>query len=136
MGQMLPAQPEYNFKGVMDAVKIHDYALAPDAVKSLFEVGVSIKNPVLLNSATLVLSPNPAKDILRIQLPAGNEAATQSDFFPGTLKVFDLAGRLVIEQQWIIGPQLDMNIEICKPGVYLLFWSTEAARFAGQFIKI
>lgn len=75
MGQMLPGMPEYNFKGVIDEVKIFDDALPPDAVAALYGLGVTgvhdALNPAM---AGLILSPNPVSEVLNIRL--SNEAVS------------------------------------------------------------
>ncbi len=135
MGQMLPTQPEYNFKGVMDAVKIYDYALAPDGVKNLFEEGVSsVKNLFFLNTQTLELSPNPVSDVLTIRL--NSDGLTLSQPIARYVQVRDLAGRVVLEQQGLSGGAIDLEVENLKAGLYTVFLISEEASVVGRFVKI
>ena len=134
MGQMLPAQPEYNFKGVMDAVKIYDYALTPDGVKSLFEEGVSgVENPLFSATQVLVLSPNPVSDILRVRL-LNMDRANLSQLVHSRVQILDLAGRVVFEQQGLSGEMIDL--EGLKSGWYFMVLQSEGKRVMGKFVKI
>ncbi len=137
MGQMLPAQPEYNFKGVMDAVKIYDYALVPDAVKGLFGQGVtSAGEPVFLEKTSLVLSPNPVSDVLTVRLPSGSEAVTQSHRLTNTVQVRDVAGGVVLEKKSDGTEAVQLDVSGCRTGVYVVVWASEAGWLAGRFVKI
>ncbi|MBC7777092.1 MAG: T9SS type A sorting domain-containing protein [Phycisphaerae bacterium] len=136
MGQMLPAQPEYNFKGVMDAVKIYDYALPPDGVKSLFEEGVSgVLNPSLSETQTLELSPNPVSDMLTVRL-LNIDRVTQSHPVNSRVQILDLAGRVVLEQQGLSGEVIDLDLKGFKSGLYFVVLQSESVRGMGKFVKI
>nr|MBP6825268.1 T9SS type A sorting domain-containing protein [Saprospiraceae bacterium] len=136
MGQMLPGLTDYNFKGVIDAVKIYDFALPPDAVNTLYGQGVtSVKYPILSDTLSLVLSPNPVSDVLTVQL-AGSDRATPSHPVTGTVQVRDLAGRLILEKNGLPGDTMNLNVKNCKPGIYTVLFISEDARLAARFIKI
>ena len=134
MGQMLPAQPEYNFKGVMDAVKIHDYALAPDGVKSLFEEGVSaVLNPSF--SKTLELSPNPVSEVLTIRMMS-SDGVTQSYPVNRSVHVLDLTGQVVLDQQGLSGDTIELDIGNLESGVYFVVLQLEGVRVMARFVKM
>ncbi len=136
MGQMLPDLADYNFKGVLDAVKIFDYALAPDAVKTLYGQGVtSVNAPVFSNGPKLVLSPNPVSDILTIRL-AGNDPVDQSHQVTGMLVVRDLAGSAMPQENAVFGENFNLDVKNYKPGVYAIFFISNETRLAARFIKI
>ena len=136
MGQMLPAQPEYNFKGVMDGVKIFDYALAPEAVQHLFESGVSaIQNPAFTETHHLELSPNPVSEVLSIRwLHRGG--ITQTNFTTYSVQILDLAGRVVLEQQGRIVAGVELDLRNIESGAYLVAFQSEGVRMIGQFVKL
>jgi len=136
MGQMLPAQPEYNFKGVMDAVKIYDYALPPDEVKHLFEEAVSaVQSPVFSETQMLELSPNPVSDVLRVRL-LNTDQATLSQPVNSRVQVRDLAGKVVMEEQGLIQEQVELNVRKLGAGIYTVFYSTEKTAAMARFVKI
>ncbi len=131
MGQMLPGQPEYNYKGVIDEVKIFDDALPPDAVAALYGLGVTgVQDAHKPAMADLEISPNPVTDRLKITY---NNAPASSLF---RIEIRDLAGRLMIEK--IIPPDnsTELDVKNCKPGVYTVFLMSENTRAAARFVKI
>jgi hypothetical protein len=64
IGQMLPTDANYNFKGIMDEIKIYDYALNPGEIEKLFEQGIisNVQNIALAGSISIY--PNPADQAL------------------------------------------------------------------------
>ena len=64
IGQMLPTDANYNFKGIMDEIKIYDYALNPGEIEKLFEQGIisNVQNITLAGSISIY--PNPADQSL------------------------------------------------------------------------
>lgn len=136
MGQMLPAQPEYNFKGVMDAVKIYNYALPPDAVKNLFGQGVtSAGEPLFSAETSLVLSPNPVEEVLTVLLLA-SDRVTSSHPVTNTVQVRDIAGRVVLETNSSNGEAVQLDVSQCRAGMYVVVWVSEAGWSVGRFVKI
>jgi hypothetical protein len=136
MGQMLPAQPEYNFKGVMDAVKIYNYALVPEGVKNLFEEGVSgVLVPDFSETQMLELSPNPVAGVLSIRLH-NIDRVTLSHSVNSRAQVRDLAGSLVLEEHGLSEEQIDLNVRTLGAGVYIVIFSTEKTTVMARFVKI
>lgn len=128
MGQMLPDQPEYNFKGVLDAVSIFDYALAPDAVFALYQQGVTaLGTPVSPETVPLVMWPNPVSGMLRIEMPSQVSAAL--------LQVHDAAGRLVLEQAVPQAEWMEVDFTAFPPGMYVVAVLGEGGRFWGRVVK-
>lgn len=130
MGQMLPGQPEYNFKGVLDAVKIFDFALTPDAVHSLYQQGVtSTGQPDLAGAGQLILSPNPVAETLTIRFPDAIRTGV-------SVQVRDLAGRLFMETTTDTGGRAELDLKNCKPGIYTVFVLSGKSRYAARFVKM
>ena len=131
MGQMLPGQTAYNFKGVLDAVKVFDYALPPDAVRALFQQGVT---PAFEPAAppgrqALRIFPNPVSGTLTVCLP--EETATGA-----TLQVRDAGGRVIVESRNVPGEQVELDMNYCKPGVYTVCILSGHACSTTRFVKI
>ena len=133
MGQMLPAQPEYNFKGVMDAVKIYDYALPPDGVKSLFEEAVSaVQQAGIPEILTLELSPNPVSEVLRVRWLNSGEVPLSTC----SVKICDLAGRVLLEECGLSSSGIDFNVKKLEEGIYTVFLFAEKTSAMARFVKI
>lgn len=130
MGQMIPGDANYNFKGVIDAVKIFNHALTPDAVKVLYQQGVtSVGEPGLAGAGQLVLSPNPVSGMLNIQLPqaAGTDTRVQ---------VLDSNGRIILEQRFEAQTQVELDVNRFSPGLYWIRVLSGERRAIGRFVKI
>ncbi len=135
MGQMIPGDANYNFKGVMDAVKIFNYALTPDAVNGLYQQGVtSAEEPGSAGTGQLVLSPNPVSEILTVRL--NSDRVTLSHPVTNLVQVRDLAGRLVLERVTNSADRVDLDLKNCKPGIYTVIFISGEARLAARFVKI
>jgi hypothetical protein len=119
IGQVLPTDNNYNFKGVMDEIRLYDYALSVAEIRNLSGSGTSIKGPHQIPLSTeYVLHqnyPNPfnPSTVIRFSVPgvAGQRAVS--------LRVYDVLGREVATL---------VNGEM-KPGDYSVPW--DAGNVAG-----
>ncbi|MCF8245660.1 MAG: T9SS type A sorting domain-containing protein [Saprospiraceae bacterium] len=128
MAQMLPDNTEYNFKGILDEVKIFDFALTPDAAAGLYQQSITAVGNLEKPFQSLVLSPNPASDFLTVILP---EMTTGN----GTLSIFDETGRLVKTQLTESTTSLQLATADWLPGVYIVVFRTEKMVAVGRFVK-
>ncbi|MBK6902918.1 MAG: T9SS type A sorting domain-containing protein [Saprospirales bacterium] len=130
MGQMLPGDPAYNFKGVLDGVKIYDYALTPDAVKVIYEQDLTSSKEVLpLKRNALFLSPNPVGETLTLTWP-GDAGTLES------VQVFDLSGRALPLENRLSGQVLELDLRGYEPGVYFLVCTSSKGSYSSRFIKL
>jgi hypothetical protein len=129
VAQMLPDNTEYNYKGIIDEVKIFDYALIPSSVTTLFNESITtVRQPNIQNLA-ISLTPNPAFDNLSIRL-SGNSSEN------GMLSVFDLNGRLITEQKMESTTVANLMINNWQPGVYIIFYRSGLDTKMARFVKI
>ncbi len=128
MGQMLPGNTDYNFKGLLDEVKIFDYAMGPDAVRTLYQNSLT---PATEAGAPmqLQLSPNPVGNHLRIRLP--DQTAE-----PGILEIHSIDGRLITTQQLIPGVPVDLDASAWKPGIYIVLFQSNTTRQTARLVKL
>jgi len=127
MGQMLPGQPEYNFKGVLDAVKIFDYALIPNEVELLYQQETSALGEPGVGG--MFLYPNPVSGTLRVEWSgaAGDEIHIQ---------VYDPSGHLMIQRQEVWNETMDIDVTNCKPGLYVIQLRSSQGIVTSRFVKI
>lgn len=128
MGQMLPGETNYNFKGVMDEVKLYDYALNPDAVKTLYETG-TVRTEERAGAAPLVLYPNPATEMLTIALPEQAGALTG-------IRAYNLTGQLVLQERTYSTEPVTIETNNWKTGVYTIIGITKNGSFSSWFVKM
>ncbi|MBK8566326.1 MAG: T9SS type A sorting domain-containing protein [Saprospiraceae bacterium] len=122
MGQMLPGETGFNFKGTIDEVKIFDHALVPEEVAVLFEQdATTVGEAFFTEGKNLLLYPNPAGDWVQVVSPIPLEK----------LRVFDLTGRLVWEQS----NEGALNISSWQSGVYMVIGQSKEGIFAQRFLK-
>jgi len=109
IGQDLPHDNQYNFNGILDDIRIYDYALSVQEIASLYGVSTAVtvtNDPGSLRSFVLYQNyPNPFNPTTAISYQL---AATSSV----TLGVYDVLGREVKTLVHGVG----------QPGVYSVQW--------------
>lgn len=126
MGQMLPGETAYNFNGTIDDVKIYDYALTPDAVGQLYQQdATAVGEAFPEGEKSLLLLPNPATERLNITAP----------FALKKLRVTDVAGRVVLEQNNLNGATLEINLSHWLSGIYFVNGVGESGTVSAKFFK-
>jgi hypothetical protein len=131
IGQMLPDNAEYNFKGVIDEVKLFNYALIPTAVANLYQQSiVALKEVLVLNQDKIKVSPNPASDKLTIALP-----------YPiGTrlnVVISNINGQIMVEKGiYTEGSLFELNISGLVSGVYMVLIRSDKEISVGRFVKL
>jgi hypothetical protein len=123
MGQMLPGETGFNFKGTIDEVKIFDHPLVPEEVSALFEQdATAVGEAFLQKENNLLLFPNPASYWVQVVPPMPLEK----------LRVFDLTGRLVWEQS----NEGTLNVSNWQSGFYMVVGQSREGIFAQRFLKL
>jgi len=103
IGQSLPNNTQYGFKGVLDDIKIYNYGLALDEINSLYDI-TSVKDnyPVIPSETQLFQNyPNPFNPVTTIRF---NLSSTSNV----TLIIYDILGREI---------ETVLN-KLLKPGEY------------------
>jgi hypothetical protein len=118
IGQILPDDVMYSFRGILDEIKIYDYALLPDSVEAESgHIMTGLGDPLTAAAADLLLFPNPAGDYLTLALPeVYNDNLTDSYL----MTISDREGR-IIRREMIEGTR-DRKIDISRlhDGLYIL----------------
>ena len=123
---------EYNFKGVIDEVKLFDYALTPAAALTLYtESTTALKSRFPLSEFTLKLSPNPTSTFLTIQYPA--DLGTTAHLF-----ITNMTGQSVFEKHLPFSRIAYERFDIhdYPAGIYIIGCQSEQKIYLAKFIKL
>ncbi|GLR17140.1 LamG-like jellyroll fold domain-containing protein [Portibacter lacus] len=93
LAQSLPDEQAYNFRGILDEVKIFDFALTPEEAKLLYETGVitSSTNAVSIQDLKIDLNPNPVTDQLNVSMKDESNI--------DQVMIFNLHGKLILQEK-------------------------------------
>lgn len=126
IGQMLPTDAQYNFKGVIDDVRVYNFALSPNVVATLYNQGVSDLADAQQWDDIQIL-PNPANQFLTIK-------STEFDQF-SEIVIADLSGKNIQSlYNWNLENPLDVSQ--LKSGIYFLTIRQGSYSKSIQFLKI
>ncbi len=130
IGQMLADNADYNFKGIIDEVKIFDYALIPTAVATLYQQSITaLKDVFAIKTAVLQVSPNPVSDILSVKMPLNFNGKTD-------LEIRDVHGRLILEKQLYTEGEVNLDTSPILSGFYILTIKMYNQIAVGRFVKL
>jgi hypothetical protein len=131
MGQQLPDDNSYNFRGILDEIRIFDYALWPDSVAA--ESGVITatddEGSAIVNG--IKAYPNPSGGILTIDLTEMGHKINLSD---GIISILDLRGREVFASSWGESPTQTIFLTTLYPGLYILRLTIQGKTFLEKLI--
>lgn len=118
IGQYLPDDPSYSFRGVLDEIKIFDYALWPDsvAVESGFEI-TSVGDENEAGRNRIKVYPNPSAGSITIDL-----TGMEKKFNPSgrIITILDMRGREVFTSAFGESPTKTIYFPSLHPGSYIL----------------
>ncbi|MFA3784100.1 LamG-like jellyroll fold domain-containing protein [Melioribacteraceae bacterium 4301-Me] len=93
IAQMLPLDANYNFKGVLDDIRIYDYTLLPQEIENLYDLPTSVQNNKKNNSLTLETKldgnyPNPFNSSTQIIYKVSKRSNVK-------IYIYDILGRKI-----------------------------------------
>jgi len=136
IGQTVPDVSQYNFKGVIDDVRIYDYALSVEDIAQLYGETSAIHSETNMIPGEFVLHqnyPNPFNPLTAIhyQLPVGGNVK---------LQIFDLTGRLIqtlVDEKKPAGEYiLNWNVQNVSSGIYFYRIQTEGFTSVKKCVKL
>lgn len=87
IAQMVPSNFDYNFKGIIDDLRIYDFALLPHDILKLYDVTTSIKeSKIIPKEISLYNFPNPFNSTTKIVYKISESTKVQ-------IKIYDILGR-------------------------------------------
>ncbi len=129
MGQMLPGNTEYNFRGTLDEVRIYDYAFVPEQVLKLYNESITPIKENIETSSTLKVFPNPVSETLFLSCSA-------EEFTGATCKVSSINGKVIMQRDLISGVQERINTSQWEPGVYIVTIKSGQVTLTVRLVKI
>lgn len=137
IGQALPDDNTYNFKGVLDDIRLYDYALSVPQILNLYDIVTSIERPSLASIPDRVMLeqnfPNPFNAFTTIRFSIPHDGVV-------TLRVFDVLGRIIATL--LHGPMfpgthtVSWNAGDLTSGIYYYRLQTDVGSEAGKMILI
>jgi hypothetical protein len=123
IGQILPDDQMYSYRGVLDEIKIFDYALRPDSVaKESGMIMTGISDPVSEKALDFHLYPSPANEYIIIDL---RETDGLVDSKSLTASISDTKGQIVLQSTLDITTR-KIDIPALPSGIYMLkLWNDE-----------
>jgi hypothetical protein len=133
LGQSLPGQTGFDYKGKLDKVKIFNYGISHEEVLTIYEEELSVVNDAKPGEKSIHIFPNPASDIVNLFLNL--EGWTWFN-----LNIIGLDGTSVYKITHNITGQSSVTIKIpvgrLSPGIYLLQISNGMAQFSEKLVII
>ncbi len=137
IGRYLPSNSDYNFKGVLDDIRIYDYTLSITEIQNLYRENTGIedlKTKVIPDQYVLYQNyPNPfnPQTTIQYQLPITGNV---------TLQIFDLTGRLVqtlVDETKPAGEYIvNWNVRNVSSGIYLYRLQTKEFISVRKCVKL
>ncbi len=117
IAQIVPDDPSYNFRGVLDEIKIYDFALLPDSVAS--ESGTVItntENNQLNEGLGVRVYPIPASGSVTVEI------SPENNFNPldVIITILDIRGREKFLTFLGLGPTKTIDITSLHPGLHII----------------
>ncbi len=131
IGQRLPDDPAYNFRGVLDEIKILDFAQHPDSVAA--ESGhmiTGIGGDNLSGKIEMNLFPNPALNSLTIEIPSHHPVNPMHT----TITIFDTTGHIALRPGVVSGSTQSIDISTLVPGLYFVLVREDGKSVCKKFI--
>ncbi len=114
MGRNIAGISDYNFRGVLDDVRIFDYGLKYEEVQQYYQEDINSLDEKEYDPARMILSPNPASTEVKIDFP---------DLMPAGAKLvlYSIDGHMILSQDIdAASQQTALSLVGLSPGMYLL----------------
>jgi hypothetical protein len=132
MGQSLPGQTGFDFKGNLDKVKIFNYGISHDEVQTIYQEELSAINEDQPGEKNIKVFPNPASDFVNLLLNLDRGSVD--------LNIICMDGTSVYRKSYFVPDKNSYAITIpsknLSSGIYVLLISDINKLFSARFIII
>ncbi len=128
IGQMTPDEVNYNFAGLIDEVRIYDYALTPEQAGDLYTNYTSATSNPDFGIQNLSIFPNPGHDVVSMLIPHSGVNKL--------LEIFDTNGRKVKIVRLSKEGLVNVDLSEMMSGQYFLRLKTERGVMIGKWSKL
>ncbi|MDF1572952.1 MAG: T9SS type A sorting domain-containing protein [Bacteroidales bacterium] len=130
IGQMIPGNTSYNFKGNLDDLKIYDYGINDQVVQQLY-TGTKATDRYAEDFARFTVYPNPAREHITI-------AFNDKDVSVGSICISGIHGELVWRtdspEQFRDGDRLVLPLHVPDPGIYFISFKLSEEMYTQKLI--
>ncbi|MCK4570138.1 MAG: T9SS type A sorting domain-containing protein, partial [Bacteroidales bacterium] len=117
LGQSLPSQSGYNFKGSIDNLRIYNYGISYDQVKEIYEEEVSSIKDMHASDIELEIYPNPCYNDTRVRYLINDKRLTICDLYLiSGIKI----RRLLNEEKMPGTHELNIDVSDLESGIYFI----------------
>ncbi len=132
IGQMLPDNALYNFKGTLDEVVIFDQAISPSQVENIYKTGIisHAYDYIKKQNGLLKIIPNPGSNYFTISIE--NEAA-----LPLSISLINSKGEIeAVKSISITQDKIAIDMTDKTPGLYTIKVVYKTRVYFGRLMKI
>ncbi len=132
LGQSLPGQTGFDFKGRLDKVKIFNYGISHEELQAIYEDELSGINDDQPGPGSIYIFPNPASDVINLVL--------NLDHGSFDLNLIRMDGSTVYSMTCFVPDKNSFVFTIpsgnFSPGIYLLLISNGKTQFSEKLVII
>jgi len=118
IGQMLPDNSEYNYKGVIDDLRIYNYGIDRQLIERIMTVEFLTRDSVAEQNRFNIF-PNPAQSSLTLTL-----AVNACDFFPDKIWIIDASGQVrwnfEMPERFFQNDRISLPLNHMNAGIYFV----------------
>ncbi len=117
LGQSLPSQSGFNFKGSIDNLRIYNYGISYDQVKDIYEEEVSLIKDRHAPDIELEIYPNPCHNDTRVRYLINDKQLTICDLY----QVLGMKIRRLVNEEKVPGTyELNIDVSDLESGIYFI----------------
>ncbi|MBK8505934.1 MAG: T9SS type A sorting domain-containing protein [Saprospiraceae bacterium] len=129
IAQQLPGDQAFNFGGILDEIKLYDYALSPDTILQIYGPLSTSARDLPLSTASVEIYPNPVSSKLSVKIETSQSRPAEFD-------IVDQFGRICNKGYLYHSVLEEIDVHEYAHGIYYLLIKTQNEFIVRKFIKI